>query len=193
VDLQYVQPPAAHTTRLIGNEQCGVIEMVVRGGLLTRESELIAELEAEHASSLEIGAKLAEAVAAAENITITEAFDIVQAAVREEEMEPAARAIMLRHASEIASIVKLLHRNGRLSRQATVTALIRTRGNRPEWTHADTLTLVGPLFNGIWQLALDEQSAEDMPSSPPTEDELKKPPQDSAPTPKPRGTKSSGS
>ena len=191
--LPFVQPPAARTTRRIGNEQCGVIEMVVRGGLTVAESELISELQTEHTSSLELGAKLAEAIAATENITITEAFDIVQAAVRSEVMEPEARAIMLRHATEIAAIVKLLNRNSSLSMHATVTALIRTRCDRPEWSHADTLTLEGPLFDGIWQLALDEQSTEKMPSSPPTEDELKKPPQDSAPTPKPRGTKSSGS
>jgi hypothetical protein len=191
--LPFVQPPAANSTRRIGNEQCGIIEMVVRGGLTVTESDLISDLQAEHTSSLEVGAKLAEAIAATENITITEAFDIVQAAVRKDDMEPEARAIMLRHAAEIASIVKLLQRNGRLSTHATVTALIRTRCNRPEWSHADTLALDSPIFDGIWQLALDEQSAENMPSSPPTEDELKKPPQDNAPTPKPRGTKSSGS
>ena len=190
--LDFVQAPAP-TTRRIGNEQCGIIEMVVRGGLTVAESRLISALEAERPSSLQLGAKLAEALAASENITITEAFDIVQAAVRGEDMETAARAIMLRHADEIAAIIRQLNENSNLSAEATVTALIRTRGNRPEWSLADTLTLESPLFEGIWQLAIDEQSDEKMPSPPPTEEELKKPPQDSAPPSKPRGTRSSGS
>lgn len=192
--LDFVQPPAP-ATRRIGNEQCGIIEMVVRGGLEVRESRLISKLEAEKPSSLQIGAKLAEALAASENITITEAFDIVQAAVRGqvESMEPEARAIVLRHADEIAEIVRVLNDNSRVTADATVTALIRTRGNRPNWSLADTATLNSTIYDGIWQLALDEQSAENMPATPPTEDELKKPPQDSTSTNKPRGTKSSGS
>lgn len=181
--------------RPIGNEQCGVIEMVVRGGLEVSESRLISKLEAERPSSLQIGAKLAEALATSENITITEAFDIVQAAVRGniEGMEPTARAIVLRHADEIAEIVRVLNEDSKITADATVTALIRTRGNRPNWSLADTATLAGPIYDGIWQLALDEQSAENMPSTPPTEEELKKPPQDNESTPKRRGTKSSGS
>ena len=187
--LDFVQPPAP-ATRHIGNAQCGIIEMVVRGGLEVRESRLISKLEAEKPSSLQIGAKLAEALAASENITITEAFDIVQAAVRGqvESMEPEARAIVLRHADEIAEIVRVLNDNSRVTADATVTALIRTRGNRPNWSLADTATLNSTIYDGIWHLALDEQSAENMPATPPTEDELK-----NTSTNKPRGTKSSGS
>ncbi len=190
--LRYVEPPAPRTTRLIGNEQCGVIEMVVRGGLTPRESRLIAELEAEHESSLVAGAKLAEAIATVENISNTEAFDIVQAAVRGSELEEAARAIMLRHAAEIEKIARILQRSGTLSEEAIVTAMLRTRGGCPEWSPEQTLDLEPPLWRGILQLVDDEIAAENMTPTPLTEDDLKKPPQDSAPTPKRRGTKSSG-
>lgn len=189
--LPYVQPPAV-ATRRIGNEHSGVIEMGIRGGLTVKESRMISAMLAEQESALVAGAKLADAIATAENITITEAFDIVQAAVRSAELETEARAIMLRHASDIAKIANLLQSSNELPDEATVTTLIRTRCNRPDWSRDDTLTLDGAIFRGILDFAAEEQAAENMPASPPTEDELKKPPQDSAETPKRRGTKSSG-
>jgi hypothetical protein len=185
--LPYVQPPAA-ATRRIGNEHSGIIEMGIRGGLTVTESRMISAMLAEHESALVASAKLADAIATAENITITEAFDIVQAAVRGAELE----TIMLRHASDIARIANLLQSSNDLPDEATVTTLIRTRCNRPDWSHADTLGLDGAIFRGILDFAAEEQAAENMPASRPTEDELKKPPQDSAETPKRRGTKSSG-
>ena len=97
--LPYVQPPAV-ATRRIGNEHSGIIEMEIRGGLKIKESRMISAMLAEHESALVTSAKLADAIATAENITITEAFDIVQAAVRGADLETAARAIMLRHAAD---------------------------------------------------------------------------------------------
>ena len=189
--LPYVQLPAA-LHRRIGNESSGIIEMGIRGGITIKESRMISAMLVEHESTLVAGAKFAEAIATAENITITEAFDIVQAAVRGADLETEARAIMLRHAAEIERIANLLQRSNDLPDEATVTVLIRTRCNLPEWSHADTLTLDGAIFRGILRFAAEEQAAENMPASPPTEDELKKPPQDSAETPKRHGTRSSG-
>ena len=156
------------------------------------ESSIIAELEEEQESALMASARIADAIAVAENITIVEAFNIVQDAWLDSDMEPDALAIKLRHAAEITELINKLKRNGSFTSVAVVTALIRTRCGRPEWSVADTVKLDGAIYSGILRLADDEQKAERMQSSPPTEDELKKPPQDNEETPKRRGTKSSG-
>lgn len=191
--LPFVQAPAPRTTRRIGNEVCGVIEMEVRGGLTVRESEIIAELQEGTESSFVAGAKLAEALATAESITIDEAFRLIEDSLANRAMEPEARAIQLRNAERIDNIRRIYSRANSITSQATVTALIRTRCNLPDWTPEQTRELDGPLFDGIWDLALDEQNAEKMPSAPPTEDDIKKQPPEATKAPKRTGTKSSGS
>jgi hypothetical protein len=57
---------------------------------------------------------------------------------------------------------------------------------------ADTGKLPKALRDAIWELAQDEQLAEDMPSTPPTEEELGKPQPDTTDSPKRTGRKSSG-
>lgn len=190
--LPFVKAPAPRTTRQIGNDVCGVIEMEVRGGLTVTETNMIAELQAQQESSLVAGAKLAESIAADESITISEAFQIIENTISNKALEPDAKAIQLRHMDRINDIVQIFRTSNQHAAEATVTALIRTRCDRPLWSPVDTLTLDQALFNGIWELALDEQTTEDMPSSPPTEDDLKKPQPDSEKAPKRTGAKSSG-
>jgi hypothetical protein len=191
--LPYVKPPAVvRPVRQIGNDICGVIEMEVRGGLTVRESDMITDIQDSEESSFVAAAKLSEALAAAENITVSEAFRLIDDTLANRPMEPEARTIQLRNAARIDEIRKVYRRLNRQSSHATVTALIRTRCNRPDWTVEQTAALDGPIFDGIWELALDEQKTEDMPSAPPTEDDIKKQPQDSTTPPKRTGAKSSG-
>jgi len=190
--LPFLQAPAPVKKRRIGNAQCGILEVEERGGLTVNESNTIAEILAEQDSTLVAAAKLADAMAAEQSISITEAFKIIEDSLSDAPLEPAANTIRLKYASQIQRVHTYLRQSQQRTAEATVTALIRHRLDRPTWTLAETCALDKALFDGLWLLALDEQEAEAMPANPPSEDELKKPP--AAPTAKPKrtGPKSSG-
>jgi hypothetical protein len=173
--LPFITPPAPRTTRQIGNEQVGVLEVEVRGGLTVGESATISELLAEEQSSFVRGAQIADAIAKEENISLTEAFQIIESAIAGRPLEAEADAIRLKHAERIAEVARVYAKAGQANLEATVTALVRSRCNLPAWTLDDTRKMDKPLFDGLWALAQDEQAAEDLPSTPPTEEELGKP------------------
>lgn len=190
--LPFLTPPAATTTRLIGNDRCGTLELEVRGGLTVGESATISELLAKEQSNFVKGAQIADAIAKEESLSLTEAFQIIESAISGKTLEPAADAIRVKHAARIEEVAIVYAQAGQRNIEATVTALIRSRCNQPSWSTEDTRNLDKVLFDGIWQLAQDEQTAEDMPISRPTEDDLKKP-QPVTATAKPRtGRRSSG-
>lgn len=191
--LPFITPPAAPTTRRVGNDRCGILELEVRGGLTVGESATIAELLAGEQSSFVRGAQIADAIAKEENLSLTEAFQIIESAIGGRTLEPDADAVRLRHAERIDEVGRVFALAGRRDREATVTALIRSRCNQPNWSLADTQNLDQALFDDIWALAREEQDAEDMPSSPPTEEELKKQPPEQPAAKKRPGPKSSGS
>lgn len=174
--LPFITPPAPRTTRQIGNAQVGVLEVEVRGGLTVGESATISELLAKEQSSFVRGAQIADAIAKEENISLTEAFQVIESAIAGRPLEADADAIRLRHAERIAEVARVYSKAGQVNMTATVTALVRSRCNLPSWSLSDTEAMDKPLFDGLWQLAQDEQGAEDLPSSPPSEDELKKQP-----------------
>ncbi len=191
--LPFVTPPAATTTRRVGNERCGILELEVRGGLTVGESATIAELLAGEQSAFVRGAQIADAMAKEESLSLTEAYQIIEAAIGGRPLEPEADAIRVKHAERIDEVGRIFALAGRRDREATVTALIRSRCDRPSWSLDDTKALDQALFEGIWELARDEQDAEAMPSTPPTEEELKKP-QPEPPSEKKRpGARFSGS
>jgi hypothetical protein len=191
--LPFITPPAAPTTRHVGNDRCGILELEVRGGLTVGESATIAELLADQQSSFVRGAQIADAIAKEENLSLTEAFQIIESAIGGRTLEPEADAIRLRHAERIDEVGRVFALAGRRDREATVTALIRSRCNQPGWTLAETQNLDQTLFDDIWALARDEQEAENTPSTPPTEEELKKPLPEQPAAKKRPGPKSSGS
>lgn len=190
--LPFITPPAATTTRRVGNDRCGILEMEVRGGLTVGESAIIAELLAGDQSSFVRGAQIADAIAKEENLSITEAFQIIENAIGGRALEPDADAIRIKHATLIDEVGRVFALAGRRDREATVTALIRSRCNQPNWTLTDTHKLGKALFDDIWDLARAEQDAEAEPSTPPTEESLKKQPPEQPAATKPHGPKSSG-
>lgn len=189
--LPFVVPPAPSTKRYIGTAQSGVIEVEVIGGLTVAESDTISDLVNEDQSSFVQAAKLADAIATAESISQLEAFTIIENAISGVDLESNADAIRLRHAERIHEIAKLYRHSASRNVEASVTALIRHRLDRPRWTLEDTRQLHGALKNGIWQLVLDEQAAENLPFEPPSEEELGKPPADDGSGTKRTGRKSS--
>jgi hypothetical protein len=157
------------------------------------ESATIAELLAGEHSSFVRGAQIADAIAKEESLSLTEAFQIIDSAISGRSLEPAADAIRIKHAARIEEVAVVYAKAGQRNIEATVTGLIRSRCNRPAWSLDDTRKLDKVLFDAIWQLAQDEQTAEAMPSNPPSEDDLKKPQPVTAKRKAPTGAKSSGS
>lgn len=191
--LPFIQPPAEARTRRCGTPATGILEFPVYGGITVGESSAITELMASEQSSFVYGARIADAIAKAESISISEAFSIIEQAVRGADMEPDADAIRIRYAAQIEEVAKVYATAGKRSQAATVTALIRCRLNLPDWGLADTATLLAPLFNDIWDLAEYEQSAEDAPPAEAPDDELLgKPPVESGNVTKRTGRRSRG-
>ena len=174
--LPFVQAPEAPTTRRLGTPASGILEMPVLGGLTVGESAVISELLANEQSSFVKGAQIADAIAKAEEISISEAFNIIEGAISGRQLEQRAEEIRTKHAALIQEVAQVYAAAGQRNMESTVCALIRCRCNLPEWSVADTRQMHRALFNAIWQLAQEESDAEAMPSEPPTEEELGKPP-----------------
>jgi hypothetical protein len=190
--LPFITPPAAATKRRVGNERCGILELEVRGGLTVGESATIAELLAGEQSSFVRGAQIADAIAKEESLSLTEAFQIIESALSGQSLEPAAEAVRVKHADRIDEVGRVFALSSRRDREATVTALIRSRCDQPAWTLEDTQKLDQVLFDEIWLLAQEEQDAEDLPSTPASEADLKKPPQEDTTGKKRPGARFSG-
>ena len=174
--LPFVQAPEAPTTRRLGTPASGILEMPVLGGLTVGESAVISELLANEQSSFVKGAQIADAIAKAEEISISEAFNIIEGAISGRQLEQRAEEIRTKHAALIQEVAQVYAAAGQRNMESTVCALIRCRCNLPDWSVADTRQMHRALFNAIWQLAQEENDAEAMPSEPPTEEELGKPP-----------------
>jgi hypothetical protein len=190
--LPFITPPAAPTKRRVGNERCGILELEVRGGLTVGESATIAELLAGEQSSFVRGAQIADAIAKEESLSLTEAFQIIESAINGQALEPEAEAIRVKHLDRIEEVRRVFALSGRRDREATVTALIRSRCAQPAWTLEDTQKLDQVLFDDIWLLAQEEQDSEDLPSTPASEADLKKPPQEDTTGKKRPGARFSG-
>jgi len=175
MSLPFVTPPAPSSKRFIGNQESGVLEFEVCGGLTVGESATISELLASQQSAFVRGAQIADAIAKAESISLTEAFSICEKAISGLALEPEADRIRVQHAERIEQLAQSYAKAGQRNMEASVTALIRHRLNQPQWSMEDTHGLKRVLFQGIWQLVLDEQAAEEIASAPMTEDELGKP------------------
>ena len=174
--LPFLQPPAPTTKRRIGNEHCGILEVEVRGGLTVGEAATISELLADEQSSFVRGAQIADAIAKEEGITLSEAFAICEGAIAGRTLEPAADAIRLKHAAVIDDLARVFAQTGQRNMEASVTAMIRYRLGQANWSMDDTRQMDRVLFQGLWQLVLDEQEAENLPVSPVTDEELGKQP-----------------
>jgi hypothetical protein len=172
--LPFLQQPDAPSTRRLGTPASGILEMPVLGGLTVGEASVISELLANEQSSFVKGAQIADAIAKAEEISISEAFNIIEAAISGRQLEERAEEIRTKHAALIQEVAQVYASAGQRNMTATVTALIKCRCKLPDWSVSDTNQMHRALFNAIWQLAQDETDAEAMPSEPPTEEELGK-------------------
>jgi hypothetical protein len=173
--LPFITPPSPSTMRRIGNSRCGTLDIEVRGGLTVGESAVIAELLAAEQSSFVKGAQIADAIAKEESISLSEAFAIIEGAISGRDLEEQASAIRLRHATRIEEVARVYAAAGQRNMEASVTALVRSRLQLPQFSLDDTRQLDRALFNDLWQLIVDEQAAEAMTPEAVTEEELGKP------------------
>lgn len=173
--LPFIQPPAEPKMRRCGNEQTGILEFPVLGGLTVGESQIINQLSGSQESSLAESARLAQQVAKAEKISLSEAFGIIEKALSGVLDDDAQVAIADRHEGVIDQLRTFFAQQGARTQAATVTALIRCRLNLPDWD--DMAHLPRALCEEIWELAQEEIEAEENgPSAAaPTEEELGKP------------------
>jgi hypothetical protein len=172
--LPFLSAPRQHLPRRVGTLDSGILEIPVLGGLTVDESDTISELLAADQSAFVKGAQLADAIAVEESISIAEAFAIIEQAITGTKLEEAAEAIRLKHAERIEAVVRCYSAAGSRTMNASVTAIIRHRLDRPTWSLQDTRKLAQVLRQDIWQLVQDEQAAEGLPENRPSEEELGK-------------------
>ena len=175
-DLPYAVVPRQHPPRRVGTLDSGILEIPVLGGLTVDESTTIAELLADDVSAFVQGAQLADAIAQAEEITQPEAFAIIEDVMAGKRLEGQGEAIRLRYAERLESLAAVYSSAGQRNIEASVTAIIRHRLSRSDWSLEATRKLPRVLLQDIWQLVLDEQTAENLPANKPTDDDLKKQP-----------------
>lgn len=191
--LPYIKPPQTFPPRRIGNNASGILEVPVLGGLAVEEIDTVTKLLDGFPSAQVAEAEAAIAIAAAEGCTPMEAHRVVKDGLSGLPLDdPSAETMRLRHAARIHEVLRIYEAAGRLNRLSSLTAIIRHRLNRPEWTMAETLKLPRLLGDGLWKLVMDEQDAEDLPAEPFTEDDLKKPPAANGGPSEPTGEPSSG-
>ena len=160
--------------RRCGNDQTGILEFPILGGLTVGESQIISQLSGSQESSLAESARLAQQVAKVEGISLSEAFGVIEKALSGTLDDPKQMELVERHQEVIDKLRVFFAQQGIKTQTATVTALIRCRLNLPDWD--DLAHLPQALFDDIWNFAQAETAAEENePSAPPTEEELGKP------------------
>jgi hypothetical protein len=156
-----------------GDEKTGILEFPILGGLTVGESQIIAALSGSQEQSMAESVRLAQQIARAEKITISESFGIVQKALTESFDDEAQADIAARHHEVIDKLRLFFATQSVKTQAATVTALIRCRLNLPDWD--DMAHLPQALFADIWAFAESEMAEEETePAGPPTEEELGK-------------------
>ena len=162
--------------RRCGNEKTGVLEFPILGGLTVGESQIINQMSGSQESSLAESARLAQRVAKAEKISLSEAFGVIEKALSGTLDDPKQMELVERHQEVIDELRIFFGQQGVKTQTATVTALIRCRLNLPDWD--DMAHLPRALFDDIWEFAQSEiEREEHEPAAAPTEEELGKQPE----------------
>ena len=174
----------------IGNEDSGIIELPICGGLLRKEREHIEALTRTNDSLFVLSARSAAKISEAEGISLSEAVEALQGSGQ------AAGPLMeirLKHADELQVVIDASMAENHRFKFATITAMMRVRGGMPDWAVEDWEGQPDVIIDGVYALAQLEMAAE--PSAQPTpvtEELLGKPPQESCATPRSTGKRASG-
>lgn len=174
--LPFAVQPRQHPPRRVGTLDSGILEIPVLGGLTVAESAAISELLAGDISTFVQGAQAADVIAKAEDISQPEAFSIIERFIAGIKLDAKEEEIRLRHAVKLDALAKVYAASGERNIQASVTAILQNRLQLTDWTLEDTKVMPRVLLQDIWQLIMDEQTAENLPANRPTDDDLKKQP-----------------
>lgn len=172
--LPFLVQPRQHPPRRVGTLDSGILEIPVLGGLTVEESNTITQLSADNVSAFVMQAQLADAIAQAEEITQPEAYAIVDRILDGASLQDKDRDIQLKYAERLERLNTVRTASGQRLIEISITAIIRHRLDRPDWTLEATRALPRVLLQDIWQLIADEQAAENLPSNRPSDDDLKK-------------------
>lgn len=174
-NLPFVIAPPKRSNQRVGSKETGVLELPVLGSLQVAEVITVSDLTGESDAAVVVAAKLAQRISAEQEISILEAFALVEAAAVGRDMTPEQEAIKLRYLPEIAELTRTYIQRGRERMLASVTALVRHRLDRPDWEIADTMRLPQPLMDALFAFFEQERtSAEPDSVAPPSEEEIKK-------------------
>jgi hypothetical protein len=177
LDLPFVVAPTKRKARRIGTKDTGILELPVLGSLQVAEVMTVSDLTADSDNSVVIAAKMAQQISAEQDISISEAYALVEAAAVGSTLSPEQDVIRLKYLPQIAELTRSWIQRGRQRMLASVTALIQHRLERPNWSREDTLKLPQPLLDALFAFFEEERQGDEPDSAaPPSEEEIKKQP-----------------
>lgn len=175
VDLPFVVAPLKRKTQRIGTKATGIVELPVLGSLQVCEVIDVSDLLAGGEKGPVIAAKLAQRISAEHDISLLEAYTLVEQAAVGEKLSPEQETLRLQYLEPIAELTKSYVQTGRRRMIASVTALIRHRLDRPLWSPDNTLKLGQPLMEALFAFFESERTgAEPVNAAPPSEEDIKK-------------------
>lgn len=175
LDLPFVVAPAKRKSERIGTPATGILELEVHGSILVGEAIDIAELMADKEQAIVTASKLAERISVEQSISLLEAYSVVEGAAVGRQLSEPQLEIKAKYLEEITAMARAYIAQGQRRMQASVTALIRHRLDRPAWSLEDTAKLDQPLLEELYAFFERERSGEEPESAaPPSEEELKK-------------------
>lgn len=178
LDLPFVVAPAKRKSERIGSKATGILELPVLGSLQVAEVIDVSDLLTDDtAKGPVVAAQLAQRISAEQEISLLEAYTLVEQAAVGAQLSEAQEVLRLQYLPAIAELSQTYVKTGRQRMLASVTALIRHRLDRPEWSVADTLKLGQPLMEALFAFFERERTAaEPVSAAPPSEEEIKKSP-----------------
>lgn len=177
LDLPFVVAPPKRKCERVGSKATGILELPVLGSLQVAEVIDVSDLLSGDERGPVVAAKLAQRISAEQEISLLEAYTLVEQAAVGAELSAEQEALRLEYLSEIAELTQTYIHTGRQRMLASVTALIRHRLERPEWSLEQTKQLGQPLMEALFSFFERERTAADTQSAaPPSEEEIKKSP-----------------
>jgi len=206
--LNYIVPPAKITTRVIGDENSGTVEIEIKSGLTAGEVDTYEELIIQEESVYYKIAVLADEVASREfvkvkdaetgeettrQMTRTEARGIILACLSSSNLDPEQTEYSLKYVEQLNNLSNYMAMANKRSMMAAVTSLIIHRLDQPKWTIEETKrSIKEKLKKDIYDIFLAEQALDnaDKTATIPTDEDLGKSPETNTNPTEPTGQQS---
>jgi hypothetical protein len=177
LDLPFAVAPAKTKLVEIGTKQTGILKLPSYGSLLVGETITVTDLLGDSEAPIVASARLAQRIAGEQEVSLVEAFDLINLAIGGGELSADQERIRIAYLQELVELTKAFIDNGTRRKQAAVTALLRHRADRPEWALEATTQLPTLLFEQLFEFYERERQAADPDSGEPASEEaIKKQP-----------------